>query len=142
MANNLRDQLLAIREEHGRLTPKIVVDAARPENHPLHGSFEWDDSVAAEKWREEQASWMIRHVKITYKVDETAPSATVRAFHAAYHPETGHAYNPIEEILEDPFQRQLLFQNAQRDWIAMRDRYHNLIEFFEFVRADLENTGS
>lgn len=139
---NLRDQLLAIREEFGRLTPKIVVEAARPENHPLHGSFEWDDSVAAQKWREDQAGWLIRHVKITYRADPESPPSSVRAFHAVHDPEMTSVYNPLEEILDDPFQRQLLMQNAQRDWLAMRDRYHSLIEFWELVKADLAETGS
>lgn len=139
---NLRDQLLAIREEHGRLTPKIVVEAARPENHPLHGSFEWDDSVAAQKWREDQAGWLIRHVKITYKTDPESPPASVRAFHATYHPEVGRAYDPLEEILDDPFQRQLLLSNMQRDWVQMKERYESLIEFWTLIQHDIADTGS
>lgn len=57
------DQLLAdiSRDNHAKvLTPEMLLDAARDEDHPLHASFEWDDGVAANKWRLEQAGRMIR----------------------------------------------------------------------------------
>lgn len=32
---------------HGQLLPEKVVEAARPNNSPLHNRFEWDDTEAA-----------------------------------------------------------------------------------------------
>jgi len=46
----------------GILTPSAVVDEARPEDSPLHAAFEWDDSIAAEKYRLEQARRLLRQV--------------------------------------------------------------------------------
>ena len=40
----------------GGLTPKRLVDANRAEDAPLHGEFEWNDTVAAEAYREGQAA--------------------------------------------------------------------------------------
>ena len=37
--------------EHGELTNKIVVDAARSPDSPLHGLFEWDNAKAAAAYR-------------------------------------------------------------------------------------------
>lgn len=48
----------------GVLRPENVVDVARKEEHPLHGSFTWDNSEAAEKWRLEEARVLIRSVTI------------------------------------------------------------------------------
>src|SRR5262245_40933442 len=48
----------------GRLTPRMVVEAAKAKAHPLHDEFEWDDSVAAQKYREDQARELIRYVTI------------------------------------------------------------------------------
>ena len=53
-------ELARIRKEEGTLTPEAVVDAARPEDAPLHEEFEWNDSEAAEKYRRQQARTMIR----------------------------------------------------------------------------------
>jgi hypothetical protein len=46
------------------LRPEVVVEAARPVESPLHPLFEWDDSVAAEQWRREQARYICRHVTV------------------------------------------------------------------------------
>lgn len=48
----------------GAVTPAGVVEAARPEQAPLHPVFEWDDAVAAEQHRLWQARQLIRTVVI------------------------------------------------------------------------------
>lgn len=53
--------------------PRELVDVARDETHPLHGSFEWNDSVAGEAYRIEQARRMIRRVVIIDNTDAPAP---------------------------------------------------------------------
>lgn len=50
----------------GDVTPSQVVDAARSTNSPLHSYFEWDDKVAANKFRADQADDMIRSVRVKY----------------------------------------------------------------------------
>lgn len=62
-------------ERKGEITSQRVVNAARNESHPLHGCFEWDDTVAGEKWRNEQARRIIRTVE--YEV--TTENVTTRA---------------------------------------------------------------
>lgn len=54
----------------GNATAAQVVEAARSTNSPLHDFFEWDDSVAALKYREHQADGMIRSVRIRYLDDK------------------------------------------------------------------------
>lgn len=55
----------AIEQRDGNITPARVVDEARPENAPLHPAFEWDDTVAAETYRMEQAKYLIRMLVVT-----------------------------------------------------------------------------
>ncbi len=47
------------------VTAKELLDASRDENSPLHSCFEWDDSVAAEKFRTEQARKIIISIEVT-----------------------------------------------------------------------------
>lgn len=49
----------------GKLTPELIVDTAREKNNPLHPLFDWDDSVAAEKWRLQQARTVLNNIEIT-----------------------------------------------------------------------------
>lgn len=57
-------ELDRIYEKNGALRPADVVDEARPNDAPLHPAFEWNNKVAGEKWRQEQARNMIRTVVV------------------------------------------------------------------------------
>lgn len=48
----------------GKVAPAQIVEAARDENSPLHGVFEWDDTIAAEEHRLLQARQLIRTIVV------------------------------------------------------------------------------
>lgn len=133
----LRDQLTAIHDQHGGLTPTLVVDLARDAGHPLHGHFEWDDTVAAEKWRRTQAGELIRSVGFVVREGtDKNPSESVRAFQAV-RGEEGFVYRRSEEIAEDPFLTKLVLADMERDWKALKRRYQRFSEFVAMVRKDV-----
>lgn len=135
---SLRDHLQSIYNEHGRLTPSLVVDEARNEKHPLHNRFEWDDAVAGEAWRRSQAHELIRSVRVVYKeADEKNPEKSVRAFHAV-RSEKEHVYEPVEKVAGDDFTRQLVLKDMEREWQALRRRYEQFEEFLTMVRRDMD----
>lgn len=136
--SGLRDELLAVRDQHGRLTPQVVVDTARDPGHPLHSRFEWDDSVAGEAWRRQQAHELIRKAKVVYReADESTPEKSVRAF-VAIRAEEGHVFDPVEEVAEDPFRRKLALADMEREWKALFKRFQEYEEFFALVRRDVD----
>lgn len=138
---SLRDILQSIYDRHGQLTAALVVEEARAEDHPLHGRFEWNDAAAGEQWREHQAAELIRSVKVVYReATENEEARTVRAFHAVRGP-SGHAYQPAEKVAEDPFTRQLVLNDMEREWKALMRRYERFAEFAEMVRADLKDAA-
>ena len=60
-----REALIALAELHqGRITPEMVVDAARDPNSPLHSAFTWDDAQAAHEHRLAQARVLLRRVRV------------------------------------------------------------------------------
>lgn len=135
MTTALRDHLNAIRyQAGGKLTPRVVVEAARDPEHPLHNRFEWDNTVAAEKYRLGQARDLIR-MAVEF-VDAPAGPTKVRSFHSVTRAD-GRAYEPIEEIKVDPFMSKLVLQAAEREWKALFIKYKHLAEFLEAVRKDL-----
>ncbi|KTR78004.1 hypothetical protein NS234_04875 [Microbacterium oxydans] len=138
---NLRDELIAIREQFGYLNPKAVVDVARDNKHPLHHRFEWVDTIAAEKYRLQQAGDLIRRVKISY-LDSTEKPQEIRAFLAVRAPtdEDGAAtaaYVPTEEAMSDPFTSALLLREFERDWKSFKAKYQHLKEFAAMIRKDV-----
>lgn len=69
-------QLRDVQEQHsGILTPTAVVDAARPVDAPLHPCFEWNDTIAAERFRQEQAKVLIRSVRVLFVPDDKSGRA-------------------------------------------------------------------
>lgn len=134
--SDLRTQLQDVFTQYSVLTPKLLVEVARPESHPLHDRFEWDDTVAGEKYRQVQAAELIRSVKISYTMAPGAQPHSVRAFHSVPRPE-GRTYEPIESIADNDFTRQLVIRTAEREWRAMKKRYGHLVEFIELIRKDV-----
>lgn len=53
----------------GKITPAQLVAIAADPNNPLHEYFEWDDSAAANKYREVQARILLRSVRVDYIVN-------------------------------------------------------------------------
>lgn len=89
-------------ERSGKLTPEEVVSTAQNPEHPLHPYFDWDDSVAASKWRLEQARGLIRSVtvKVVMENDRLIPAPVyVRDPDAA---SASQGYVAMSSLKDDP----------------------------------------
>lgn len=137
MSNDvLRDQLLEIQAAAGYLTPEAVVEAARSEDSPLHGRFEWNDSVAAERYRKDQARDLIRSVKVEF-VDGRGEPQAVRAFHSVRSAQAGRpVYQTVEKIAEDDIAAQQLLRQMDLDWRSFKRRYGNLDAFLKLMARE------
>lgn len=60
----------SLEDRKGRLQPNDVLEEAENVGSPLHPFFEWDDSVAAQAYRLEQARVLIGRFKITVIIEE------------------------------------------------------------------------
>jgi hypothetical protein len=89
-------ELERVRRQRGELTPNNLLDESRPSDAPLHGAFEWDDAVAAERHRITQAYQLIRSVVV--EVEETAPAC--RAFTLVTGQDNA-SYIPTQEVVLD-----------------------------------------
>lgn len=138
--STLRDHLFAIRDANkGRLTPDLVVDAARPKSSPLHHRFEWNDKAAGEAYRRVQAEQLIREVRVKY-TDPKGKQQSTRAFVASRfddYPDDSN-YRPIEEVVADPFAYQVLLQECRREWKSFEAKYRHLEEFASIVNGEAE----
>jgi len=52
------------------LSPKTLLNASREEGSLLHNDFEWNDGIAAEKFRLGQARFIIQNVVIVQKTND------------------------------------------------------------------------
>ena len=147
--SNLRDIMNDIYARQGDLTPRLVVNEARDPDHPLHHRFEWDNSKAAERFREVQAGALIRKVTITYaespdgkdkKVRGWIPVSTIATTDGT---ESGAgSYRPVQDVLSDPTARQITINAMNREWQTFRRRYENLEEFAALINAEAERNAA
>ena len=126
------EALKAIAERNGGLLrPQTVVDEARPEDSPLHNVFEWDDGVAAEKYRLDQAQRLIRSFRIT-KQDSSGREIEVPVFVGVSIDRTnGKAENPyrlIESIQNCPDLMEVAVKDALDQLEGIRNRHSHLTE--------------
>ncbi|HLD93910.1 MAG TPA: hypothetical protein VI703_06890 [Anaerolineales bacterium] len=124
-------ELAEIKEEHGFVNAHLVVESSRSSKSPLHQHFEWDDRKAAEMYRENQASYLIRML-VTVELDEQgAETIEYRTFVSVTDEDDDglhHLYLPTEEALQDVRYRGGILAQALRELESWKKRYQNLQE--------------
>ena len=116
----------------GKVTPQEVLEKARDENSELHKCFEWNDSVAAEKYRLQQARSIIINLVYEPKRKQEEP---VRCFQITNEKST---YQPTKQFLVQENEYQSLLARAKAELESFKRRYANLTEL-ESVFEAIEN---
>lgn len=106
-----------------RITPSNVVDYARNENTELHKCFEWDNDIAAEKYRFEQAKLVIRSIVV--RSDDEEDDTQIRALQITT---TANVYEPTRVFLQKPDEYKALLKRAKQELQAFKKRYQILSE--------------
>lgn len=124
-----------IREAHGELKPEYVVEESRPEGALLHDLFQWNDTIAAELWRKEQASKYIRSVHVEIRNEKV--TCTVRAFvNVTPAKSQPRQYIPMTEAILNKDAYADLLQQAKEEMAAFVRKYSQLEEL-NAVKAEM-----
>jgi hypothetical protein len=121
------------RKNGGEVTPQIIVDDARPKKSPLHDAFEWNDAAAAEKYREQQAAYLLRSIVVIVERPDDGKDMPVRAFVNVQQPDEERAFLPIKKVMEDPTLRQQLVARALQELGQWQDRYRQYRELADLM---------
>lgn len=111
------------------LTPKNIVNLARNENSILHEMFEWDDTVAAEQYRKQQANLIIQNLKITVIADDNT-ERKVKAFVTV---KRNTVFEPIEKVVKDVDKYSLLLDKAYKELNGIKIKYRELQEIQDLL---------
>ena len=131
-------------ESKGELTAKNLVDVSRPEIAPLHNSFDWDDAVAAESWRQEQARQIIRSLVVVSDVGESNRDP-VRAFFSIQISDP--KFESLEVIIRNEDKYANLLKTALRELISIQRKYAQIKELatvneaIDQLRLELDVVG-
>lgn len=147
-ATDAAAEVQAIYAAQGSVTPEAVVEVARPSGALLHPAFEWDDAIAAEAHRTEQARSLLRRLTVTYRKDDGSVTQPTRflvklqarpdedvedqTLQAATEP---YVYIPVKRVMEDDVLRRKYVREAYLSALSWRRRYQHLNEFASIFAA-------
>ena len=120
-------------QQGGNLTSTDVVDDARASESPIHPCFEWDDPTAAEKYRKDQARYLLRQIVVTIQKEESE-SCTVRAF-VNLREDNRHSYTSVMAAMNDSEKRLQIVQRAWDELKAWKFRYQEFKELADIFSA-------
>lgn len=112
-----------------RISPAEVLEKARDVNSELHKCFEWNDSIAAEKYRLQQARGIL--INLVYKEKESN-AEPVRTFQIT---SQRNVYQPTVSFLVQEDEYQNLLKRAKTELESFKKRYHTLSELQEVFEA-------
>jgi len=118
-------------ENTGLLTPRQVVEAARPTESVLHSLFEWDDAAAAEAHRFEQAGCLMRAIQVHYEV-QPERIEVVRALQNVTVSSEKVYVSTIRALKEEDLRRQVIAA-ALRELTGWASRYRQYTELSEVI---------
>lgn len=124
---------LELIERSGSIDNKKVLQYARNNsNSELHKCFEWDDSIASEKYRLFQATSIIS--SISFEIEDEPIKKQKVYVSIQKTKEKPRQFRNIKEILEDDDEYSQLLRQAKKDLENCKDNYETLIK-----REDLKN---
>ena len=119
------------------VTAKELLDASRDENAPLHCCFEWNDTVAAELYRTEQARRIIAAIEVEI-VKETDASALKTRLFVNVQPvacKKQGEFVAFNVAFGNKDYRQQILHNALNELLAFKRKYSSYQELTEVFNA-------
>ena len=114
--------------KQGLLRPNEVVDYARDNRTTLHTQFEWDDEIAGEQYRLQQARQVI--AVFTIPSPKKGSRAQIREF-VSLEPDRkkeGGGYRPTLKVLSNKEHRKQLLLQSLKEFNNWHRKYSNLKE--------------
>lgn len=123
------ETLEQIKEKYGGYLKTVdVVDEARNKKSKLHKYFQWDDTIAGEKYREQQARVLISNIAEVVVVNKK--QTRIRSFHSVNIKNQGKAYVSLNTVLTNKDYRRQLLDRAS-------STLGNLLDIMEMLKKKL-----
>lgn len=120
-----------IEKAQGDVKPEVIVQVARKRTNPLHKAFEWDDTVAGERYRLEQAKMMTRALVKNIEL----PDGKTESVRVAVKTSQRGGYKNIDVAMSDANDRAYVLQQALNQLVAWRRRWASLNQYAELIDA-------
>ena len=115
-------------------TPDMIVEAAKDENSELHKCFEWDDTIAADKYRKHQARMLVASLVVKTETTE-GEAVAVRVISSTA---ARNVFKPTVMLIKQDQEYADLLARAIRELKAVQMKYkvvEELQDIFEAIEA-------
>lgn len=121
-------------KQYGEVTPQIMVDDARPEGALMHPLYEWNDDIAAEKYRRNQAKKIASDLVIVHVAqNEEVPQEPIRAFVSVKPRNEKASFRPIVKALSDKDTKEQVIANAKLELEAYERKYRGIVDIIPIL---------
>jgi hypothetical protein len=136
------DFIKSLGDDQGHIEPINVLEAARDINNILHEDFEWDDDIASEQYRIEQARRLIKFVRLPFKYGAQVVVAPYYVVDPHREPKTkrylqttiaARSRETVSKVMNDEFGRIVASINRARQLAAA----FNQMELFDSFLSDI-----
>ena len=133
-AEKVAQHLADLERVNGVVTRLDFVDSARDANSEFHCLFEWDDTIAGEKYRLHQASTIIRAIRIDVEREEKKP-LKISAYVMPERSEKKGGFINIKRAIDDRNSRDELLRKAKQEMKWFIDKYAGFEELAAVIDA-------
>lgn len=124
-----------IEKENGSVTCEKLVDSARDVSSACHNLFEWNDAVAGEKWRLQQAKTVLCCLKVEVINKEDNEPKQIKAFVNTNPTNSKAKYYSMKNVMSDSYLMASAVERAKRELKMFMDKYNTFNELLPINAA-------
>jgi hypothetical protein len=125
--NRVQTELDAIKKANGKITPELLLEAAKSSASLFHDYFQWNDKIAANQHRLEEARYLLRHIEI--RVVTNGEVKVSRAYEVISHDHKSNEYKKVTDLT--PENMNFIIRSMISDLGGIKKK----LEFYNFDSA-------
>jgi len=117
------------KDNEGKLRARDIVYNSKPKNAPLHNEFEWNTQQAAQKYREDQARYVVRVLKVEHEKEKEEDIAIVTRAYVQVEDEDGdRSYTTMAHALSDAELKHQVLYKAHKALVSAKREISEISE--------------
>ena len=135
-ANVVGGVMEMLEERDGSATAESFLEVSRPEDSETHSLFEWDDSVAAEKYRLDQSRRTINDLRVVYVTSEKE-EVKVTAFINTSEKNDKANYENVVQALSNEGKKEVILNRLRGELNAFVVRNQHIEELADLLEEQV-----
>lgn len=131
-ANVVGGVMEMLEERDGSATKESLLEASRPEDSETHSLFEWNNDVAAEKYRLDQSQKIINDLRVVYTTPKKQ-EVSVTAFVNVNSGKKKASYENIADALADEGKKEIILNRLRGELDAFIIRNSHIDELADLL---------